>query len=95
MLENENIKETVEETIVEEIDDTVKSQTQQRAVYGIVSGCGKLNIRESSSKDSDILCVIDEGSVVSIDFAKSTEDWLSICTNAGIDGFCMAKFIDF
>lgn len=60
---------------------------------GFVTDCKKLNIREEPSKDSPIVCEVVCQSELMIDEAESTEDFYKVYTAAGIEGFCMKKFI--
>lgn len=60
---------------------------------GKVKGCKKLNVRKLPNQDAKILCEIVEGSEVMIDEKASTAAYFKVCTEAGIDGYCMKKFI--
>lgn len=60
---------------------------------GVVTDCAKLNVRAEPSADAKVVCVISEGTELLIDEAKSTEDFYKICTAAGVEGYCMSKFI--
>lgn len=60
---------------------------------GIVTDCMKLNIRKEPSVDAVVICEVSALSRLMIDRDKSTEDWLSVCTETGVDGFCMKKFV--
>lgn len=61
---------------------------------GAVSNCIRLNIREKPSLDSNVRCVVDFASELLIDTSKSTLDWFSVCTPAGIEGFCMKRYVN-
>jgi hypothetical protein len=61
---------------------------------GAVSNCVKLNIREEPSIDSRVRCVVDFASELLIDTSKSTLDWFSVCTPAGIEGYCMKRYVN-
>ena len=62
-------------------------------VTGIVAGCSKLNVRSKPAIDADILVVLEVNSEVVIDPTRSTNEWVKVTTAAGIDGFCMRKFV--
>lgn len=64
-----------------------------KPVVGTVFNCGKLNVRSEPASDADIICVLDANSEVKIDMSRSTKEWYKICTAAGVDGFCMRKFV--
>ena len=84
----------VEETtpVVEEPKPVVKPEPP-KPLTGTVTGCAKLNVRESANATANILAVINEGSEVVINRIKSTVDFYAVCTAAGIEGYCMKKFI--
>ena len=43
----------------------------------------------------DVLCVIDNGKEVTLDTSseETFEEFYKVCTEAGIEGYCMKKFI--
>lgn len=80
---------------VSEPDPVVVPEPEEVApvVTGTVVDCYKLNVRRAPSTNATIVCEITRGSVVVIDEKKSKGEWYSICTEAGVDGFCMKKYI--
>ena len=62
-------------------------------MFGVVSGCAKLNIRNSPSTNGNVVCVVDENTRLMISLAESTNEWYSVYNSAGLNGFCMKKFI--
>ena len=64
-----------------------------KPLTGKVTGCAKLNVRESANATANVLAVINEGSEVVINRIKSTVEFYAVCTAAGIEGYCMKKFI--
>lgn len=60
---------------------------------GKVHGCKKLNVRNLPNQDAKILTELVEGSEVMIDEAGSTATYYKVCTEYGIDGYCVKKFI--
>jgi len=60
---------------------------------GVVVNCMKLNIREKPSKESDVVAVAAALDELKIDYDTSTEGWFAVCTAAGMEGFCMKKFV--
>lgn len=79
--------EIAEDTMVEEIEETVED------VIGVVVNCLKLNIRKEPSRYSEIAAVVNCLDEVKIDLNASTDEWYAVCTVAGIEGFCMKKYI--
>lgn len=61
--------------------------------FGKVSNCKKLNIRKLPSHDAEIISELIEGSEVMIDEKESTALFYKICTEHGIEGYCMKDFI--
>ena len=61
---------------------------------GIVSGCTKLNVRAMPNATAAVLCVVDAKTELKIDESKTNKDWCAVCTSAGIEGYCMRKFVE-
>jgi hypothetical protein len=98
-IEVDEVIETVapiEEEIVTEpvVEETVETVTLPETVNGTVVGCTKLNVRVNPSTTADVVCVLDVKSEIKINAAKSDNEWLSICTATGIEGYCMRKFVE-
>lgn len=79
--------EIAEDIRVEENEEAVEN------IIGVVTDCLKLNIRKEPNKDSDVVVVVTCLDELKIDLDASTDDWYAVCTVAGIEGFCMKKFI--
>lgn len=70
-------------------DDTQSEpEAQDEPVIGVVCNCEKLNIRVAPNKDADIVTVIRKDTQVTIDEAKSTDDFYAV-----ENGYCMKKYI--
>ena len=97
----EAVEEKVEEPIegqivipeVEPEPDPEPSVEPENQKFGKVSNCKKLNIRKLPSRDAEIVSELIEGSEVMIDEKESTALFYKICTEHGIEGFCMKQFI--
>ena len=96
--------EVIEETpvtVVEEpavvevkmVEETVETVAVPEQTTGVIINCSRLNIREIPKPDAKIICMLDVGTELKINLAKSTREWFHICTAAGIEGFCMSKFV--
>lgn len=83
----------VEEVKSEPTPVVEQPKPEVKQLTGNVAGCAKLNVRKEPNKDAEILAVINEGAEVVINKIKSTMDFYSVCTAAGIEGYCMKKFI--
>lgn len=79
------------EIINEEVD--IIEEAPNENTFGIVS-CEALNVREAPNIKSDAVTVLHKDSEVMIDMNMSTEEFYSICTEAGVEGFCMRQFIE-
>ena len=90
-------EETVEEqplegqTTIPEVETEVPEAEIRK--FGKITGCKKLNIRKLPSRDSEIISELVEGSEIMIDDNESTALFYKICTEHGIEGYCMKQFI--
>lgn len=79
--------ETIEEVMTEPAPEVKKEPA-----YGVVS-CLSLNVRKGPDIREAILGLIHRNDKVLIDEAESTDGWYSVCTEAGLEGFCMKEYI--
>lgn len=63
------------------------------SVFGRVTDCLNLNVRAEPDPNAAINCTILKETRVIVDTNESTKSWLKICTEAGIEGFCMKRYI--
>lgn len=88
-----------ENSVLDEQTENIKEQETEfcedaaRNVIGVVTDCLKLNIREKPSMDSKVVTVATCLDELEIDMGDSNDDWYAVCTAAGIEGFCMKKFV--
>lgn len=75
------------------IEEHEESQNSEDVKIGFVTNCKKLNVREEPRTDADIVCEVDYQNELMIDENESTEEFYKVFTTAGIEGFCMKKFI--
>lgn len=89
--EIEEVNETEE---VEEVETEITEETEEdNTVVGTVSGCSNLNIRAKADINSEKVCVVPEKAVLLIDIDESTDEWYKVYTEAGMEGFCMKKYV--
>lgn len=88
------VAEAIETPEVKMVVETVETVTLPKTVSGFVSNCAKLNVRVQPAADADVVCVLDNGTEIEINVNNSTDEWFSICTAAGIEGYCMRKFVN-
>ena len=92
-------KEVYENSVLDKSTDNIEEQeagfceASARNVLGVVTDCLKLNIREKPSKDSRVVTVVTCLDELEIEKGDSKDDWYAVCTGAGIEGFCMKKFV--
>lgn len=79
-----------DEVVVKDINET---EELSNPTMGIVSDCKKLRVRNYPELEANVICEIEVGSKVVIDENKSTEEFYKVCTETGIDGYCMKRFI--
>lgn len=76
------------------MEETVETVAIPEIIKGTVANCMKLNVRVKPRADADVLCVLDVNSELEIDMEKSNSDWFHINTAAGVDGYCMRRFVN-
>lgn len=74
--------------------ETVETVELPKKVTGVVNNCARLNVRSKPDATADVVCVLNAKFEVEIDVTKSNDEWFSVCTAAGIEGYCMKKFVD-
>lgn len=84
VLNNEVESVEVEEPVVETIAEPK---------VGFVNDCERLNMRKEASKSSEVVTILHKYAELQIDEANSTEEFYKVTTLAGIEGYCMKKFI--
>ena len=101
--QNNKPEDQVTNTVIKE-DDEVTIQADPvvdpepevlKPVIGVVCDCQALNVRKQPTKMSAVLAVINSGDEVEI-IEGAEENWgdfYKVCTQTGIEGFCMKQFI--
>lgn len=77
-----------------EFDIDVAANNETSELIGYVTDCVKLNVRETASKDSSVLCEIILNSKVIVDEENSTDDFYKVTTETGVEGYCMKQYIN-
>lgn len=62
-------------------------------VFGVV-GCGMLNVRKEPNVAAKAIAVVKRGTTLEIDQEKSNDEWLCVCTASGVEGYCMAQYVE-
>lgn len=76
-----------------EITTEVEEPPKKEKVLGTVVNCPRLRVREHPSINAVVAAEIDEGSEVVINEDKSTEEFYSVITVTGLEGYCMKDYI--
>ena len=95
----EKVDEPIEGQIVipevepEPVSDPEPSVESEIRKFGKISNCKKLNVRKLPSRDAEIVSELVEGIEVMIDEKESTALFYKICTEHGIEGYCVKDYI--
>lgn len=87
----ESVEPISEEPV--EVESIIDETHKPEPINGVVSDCDQLYVRSEASTDSEPLGVINCDTKVQIYESESTDDFYSVCTETGLEGFCMKKFI--
>lgn len=91
-MSHKHYEDSVIDNSIEITEDNRFEETPEN-IIGIVTDCLKLNIRKEPDKDSEVVVVVTCLDELKIDPDASTNDWYAVCTAAGMEGFCMKKFV--
>lgn len=91
---NENVTEDIQTVEVEQEPKIEEPKVEEpKYITGIVTDCVKLNVREDPHPTATILGAITAATELIVDKEASTNDFYKICTPAGLEGYCMKKFV--
>lgn len=76
----------VEENITQETDNV-------EPLFGSITNCIKLNIREEPSLDSDVIMVLDKGTIVTLLGDKVINGFRKVSIDGRV-GYCMSFYIE-
>lgn len=89
---NMTAQNELSESEVKPMHEEIVSELPAALVYGYVT-CGRLNIRTEPAYGAEVLCVVENDAELMISPDDSTEEWYAVTTSAGIEGYCIKKFI--
>ena len=90
----ETIEEVAEEaTESEVIVPSIENNVENNEVIGKISGFEKLYVRKEASKDSEPVGIVTDKDDLSIDVARSTDDFYKVITSNGLEGYCVKEFV--
>lgn len=70
-------------------DETVKTVE----MMGFVTNCKRLNLRTEPNENAEVRLILQEGEEVMV-AGEANEKFYSVCTAAGVEGYCMKDYID-
>lgn len=91
------VEATVDTAFEEPVDEVVDEPTTEPEVVsevGRVVDCKELRVRTLPSVNGAVKCTIPKGTTVVIDPIESTDEFYSVCTEIGVTGYCMRKYIE-
>lgn len=62
-------------------------------VFGVVSNCDSLSVREFPNIDSEIICEVLNNDTVQVVESESTDGFYKVYTQVGLEGFCEKEYI--
>lgn len=84
---------TEPEVIVPNIENNVENNVENNEVIGKISGFEKLYVRKEASKNSEPVGIVTDKDDLSIDVARSTDDFYKVITSNGLEGYCVKEFV--
>ena len=97
--ESTNETEETTEEVTEEVTDqeviipSIQNNVENNEVIGKISGFEKLYVRKEASKDSEPVGIVTDKDDLSIDVARSTDDFYKVITSNGLEGYCVKEFV--
>lgn len=88
----EEVAEEVAVEVAEEVE-VVEETKEPEYFEGKVVDCSKLNVRANPKATAKVECVIPEGTIVVVFPDESNDEWFNVVTEAGVEGYCMKKYI--
>lgn len=88
------VAEVIEQVIAEELGNVEPEEPiKPEPKTGVVTA-NKLNIRKLPAPTAEVVTVVDKNAKLMIDPEYETVEWFKVCTAAGIEGYCMKKFVE-
>ena len=97
-----NVEEPIVNGNIETPDDVeepkivygeVTNCKEPKIVYGEVTNCKKLNVRTAPTLKATSKMIVNENDIVEIIESESTDEWFRVCTENGVKGYCMRRYI--
>ena len=81
------------QTTIPEVEPEIPTAEPEILKIGKVYKCELLNVRKLPNRDAKVLSKIAKDSEVMIDEKASTATFYKVCTEHGVEGYCMKAFI--
>ena len=97
--ETTNETEETTEEVTEEVTEpevivpNIENNVENNEVIGKISGFEKLYVRKEASKDSEPVGIVTNKDDLSINVARSTDDFYKVITSNGLEGYCVKEFV--
>ena len=97
--ESTNETEETTEEVTEEVTEpevivpNIENNVENNEVIGKISGFEKLYVRKEASKDSEPVGIVTNKDDLSIDVARSTDNFYKVITSNGLEGYCVKEFV--
>lgn len=92
--EYEQYSDELDEEVHDFMDEKESTEEPEEYLIGKVENCVNLRVRKDSRDDGLVLGHIPYGSEVMVYPDESTDDFYSVVTESGIEGYCMRQFIE-
>lgn len=84
----EEVAEMIEPVVVEP-----EPEPEPVVAVGKIECKNKLNLRAEPYADANVVKELNKGAEVMVYVDESTADFYKVCTESGLEGYCMKKFV--
>lgn len=88
-----SVKHRDDEPVVIEPEIEMVPDPIEETKHGVVTDCVRLNVRKEPNIKAEVVCEITAATDIVVDEMESTDEFYKIYTSAGVEGYCMKKFI--
>lgn len=93
LVKEEKIEKPAQEEVIVEAAVEESEQEDVMTTVGVVSNCERLRLRKLPNPNSQIICELNVGTKLEIDLDKSTIAFYKVCTETGVEGYCMKQYV--
>ena len=88
-------RESAESEAVETVENIIEEveETKPDPKIGTVTDCNRLNVRKDPNPNAEIICEVPAATDLMIDEEQSTDTFYKVFTAAGVEGYCMKRFV--